>query len=300
MKIRRTSFWSLVFLLAFSLAPTVIGQEKQGGATTRHSLWRIKGQSNDVYLLGSVHVLKKEDYPLPAVIESAFSNAAIVAFETDIDALENPAIALKLMTKSKLPEGETLKQQLTPEVYGQFTKHLESAGLPAEMFDQLSAPMAAITLTMLEFQKMGLDPEYGLDKHFFALAQKEDKKIVPLETVDFQIGLMTEFTKEEGNLLMKTTLKDIDTMKADVGELLKAWRIGDAAKQEKLLNEAMEEAPVIYKRLVTNRNHNWVPKIEELSRSRTNAIVIVGAGHLVGKEGVVELLKQKGLKVTQE
>jgi uncharacterized protein YbaP (TraB family) len=297
---RKINFRPLAFLLAFCLVHVAGAEEKRDTAAAHHSLWKIKGPRNEVYLLGSVHVLKKEDYPLPAVIESAFTNAGVVAFETDLEALENPATAMKLMTKARLPEGETLQQQLKPEVYEQLNKHLKDAGLQPEMFNQLSAPMAAIALALVEFQKMGLDPEYGVDKHFFELARKANKQIIPLETVDFQIGLLTDFTKDEGNLLLKATLKDLDSLKTDFGDLVKAWKTGDTTKLGKFLNEAMEEAPVIFKRLVTNRNRNWLPKIEELTRGEKNAIVIVGAGHLIGKEGVMELLKEKGLKVTQE
>src|SRR5262249_4420936 len=210
----------LGWLLFICLVQAVPAQEKQSASTTHHSLWKVKGQRNEVYLLGSIHTLKKEDYPLPSVMESAFTNSETVAFETDMDELENPAVALKLMTKAKLPEGETLEQQLTPDVYRQFTNHLKTAGVPAELFNQLAPPMAAITLALLEFQKMGLDPEYGVDKHFFGLAKKAGKKILPLETVDFQLGLLTDFTKDEGNLLMKSTLKDLDRMKTDLGDLV--------------------------------------------------------------------------------
>jgi len=99
---------------------------------------------------------------------------------------------------------------------------------------------------------------------------------------------------------MRSTLKDIDKMESEFGELLKAWHTGDSEKLEKMLNEAMEEAPVIYKRLLTDRNRRWLTKIEELAHGKDNAIVIVGAGHLVGINGVVELLKKKGYKVAQQ
>ena len=121
-----------------------------------------------------------------------------------------------------------------------------------------------------------------------------------METVDYQLDLITGFSKEEDELVMKSTLKEIDNVKKDIGELIKAWREGDADKLQKLMNDAMADFPAIYKRLLTNRNHNWIPKIEELVRGDKNAIIIVGAGHLVGKEGVVELLQKDGLKVTQE
>jgi uncharacterized protein YbaP (TraB family) len=301
MRKQRIDLWGCVFLLWVTVAVAGGAQEKPSAAPvgSRHSLWKVMGASNTVYLLGSIHVLKKTDYPLPPVIENAFTNSPIVVFETDIAALEDPSIALKLMSKARLPEGETLQEHLSPAVYKAFTNHLSGSVLPLEMVEQFTPAMAAMTLEMLEMQKMGLDPQYGVDKHFFALAGKK-KEIVPLETVDFQIGLLTDFSKEEGELLMKSTLKEIDTTKNDLMEMLKAWQTGDAAKLEKLLNEAVSEAPVLYRRLLTDRNHNWLPKIEELARGGKNAIVIVGAGHLVGKEGLVELLREKGFKITQQ
>ena len=272
----------------------------QAQAAARHTLWKMQGQQNSVYLLGSVHVLKKSDYPLAAPIEAAFSNASVVAFETDIAALEDPAVAMKLMAKSQLPEGETLSKQVSPDVYKMWVKQVTETGLPPEMFDQFTPGMAAITVSMLEVQKLGLDPNAGVDKHFFALARKAGKEIVPLEPVEFQINLLTGFSKEEGEGLLKATLKDMANLKKDLAKLLQAWKAGDAVELEKLLNEAMKESPAIYKRMLTDRNQNWLPKIEELARGNKNAIVIVGAAHLVGKDGVVELLRKKGAKVTQE
>jgi len=274
-------------------------QQTKATAAGKHALWKVQGKQNAVYLLGSVHVLKKENYPLPQPIEAAFSNANIVVFETDVDALEKPDVMMKLATKGRLPEGQTLSNVLTPSTYASFSNYLTQAGMPVALFDSFAPAMAALTLVALELKKMDLDPEYGLDKHFFKLARDGSKKIIPLETVDFQIGLMTDFSKEEGELLMKVTLKDIDKMRKDLGELLESWQKGDAAQLEKLLNESMEEAPVIYKRLVSDRNQRWLPKIEELLQGKDNAIVIVGAGHLVGANGVVELLKKKNYKVQQ-
>jgi uncharacterized protein YbaP (TraB family) len=279
-------------------APCVHGQKP--AAATKHSLWKVQGQQNTVYLLGSIHVLKKEDYPLPAVIESAFTNAQIAVFETDVDQMENPEVAMKLATKGRLPEGQTLSDQLSPPVYSAFKVYAQKTGVPVQIFDSLTPSIAAVTLVALELRKLDLDPEYGLDKHFFNLAKQAGKKVVPLETLDFQLSLLTDFSREEGELLMKSTLKEIDTMEKDLGEMLDAWKNGDAGKLEKLLNQAKEDAPAIYKRLVTDRNRRWLPRLEELARGKENAIVIVGAGHLVGTNGVVELMKGKGFRVVQE
>jgi len=296
----RRATWLLLGLVVPWLAAPVSAQEGRAPATARHTLWKVQGESNAVYLAGSVHVLRKENYPLAAPIEAAFSNSAIAVFETDIDALEDPETAQKIRGKGRLPDGETLRQQLSPEVYAAFAEHVKNAGLPERMFDPLSPSMAILSLAVIDLEKLGFDPEYGMDKYFFRRARKDAKQIVALETVEFQIGLATDFTREEGEMLMKTTLRDIDKLKQEFGDVLKAWETGNADELEKLLNEATQEAPVIFKRFVADRNRRWLPKIQELARGKENAIVIVGAAHLVGKEGVVELLKKRGLKVTQE
>jgi len=233
---------SLQFVLIFTLltGANLHAQPAKPSTATKHSLWKVQGKENAVYLLGSVHVLKKEDYPLPAPIEAAFSDSKIAVFETDIAAIEKPELAMKLAAKGQLPEGETLRIRLSPPVYAAFSNYVQKAGMPVELFDSITPAMAAIMLVAVDLKKMGLDPQNGLDKHFFDLAGKNGKTIVPLETLDFQIGLMTEFSKEEGELLMKTTLKEIDTMEKDFDDLIKAWRTGDGEKLDKLLNEQLD------------------------------------------------------------
>lgn len=291
--------WWLLALAGLSTFP-IPAPSATSTPSARHSLWKVQGEHAAVYLLGSIHVLKKEDYPLPAPIESAFTNASVAAFETDMEAMQDPKVALTLATKGRLPAGETLRDHLSPEVYASLTNHLRTAGLARGMFDQLTPVMAALSLVLMEMQRLGLDPEYGVDKHFFARARADGKQIVALETVDFQIGLLTDMSKEEGELIVKTTLRDMEKLESDLGDLLKAWRTGDAEQLDKFLHEAMREAPLIYQRLITDRNRNWISRLEELLRGDKRAIVIVGAGHLVGKEGILELLKQKGYKATQE
>jgi uncharacterized protein len=295
------NFARLLVALGFVvLAAPLAAQESNSAPAGLHSLWKVEGKSNTVYLLGSVHVLKSENYPLPPVIENAYSNSAMVVFETDIAQLESMESQVKLLTKAMLPEGETLADQLSPEVYASLSNLLTAAGLPALVFEHLKPGMAATMLDTLELQKLGLDPKLGVDMHFNALARKQSKEIAALETVDFQIALITDLSKEEGELMVKSTIEESTHVKSEVNGLLKAWKTGDSAGLEKLLNDEIEKAPALYKRLLTDRNHRWMPKIQGWIEGDKPAIVIVGAGHLVGKEGVVELLRAAGLKVTQQ
>src|SRR5262249_48363894 len=138
-------------------------------------------------------LLKADNYPLPPAMESAFSNSQVAVFEVDIDKAEDPSSQAAMLSKIRLPEGETLQQNLSVKVYGSFTNHANQAGIPMAVFEQFKPAMAVEVLEMMELGAMGVDPEYGLDKHFFKLAHDSHKQIVPLETAEFQIDLMTGF-----------------------------------------------------------------------------------------------------------
>lgn len=289
---------SLLAFLPLLLQP--VAAQQPGAAATRQPLWKIEGKQATVYLLGSVHFLKKENYPLAAPIMSAFEKAKVAVFETDMEALEKPELQMKLMTKSVLPEGESLRSQLSPKLYEQLTVQLKETGLPVEVVEKLKPGMVALTIALVEMQKLGLDAKLGVDQHFHQLARKAGKEVMGLETPEFQMELLTGFSKAEGEAILKSTLKDIGTLKQKLGELIKSWQTGDMKTVATLLNEAMEEHPELYKRMVVERNKRWVPKIEELARGDKDAIIIVGTGHLAGKQSVIELLEKNGLKVTQQ
>jgi len=297
MKSPKSLLLLLMLLLAVLTAPFARGQSNT--STNLHCVWRVTGASNTVYLVGSIHLLKPSDYPLAAPIEAAFTNSQVVAFETDIGQIDNPATQFGMLGKIMLPEGQTLEDQLSPETWQAFTNHVTQAGLPLFMFNRFKPVMAAMTLEVMEIENLGVDPLLGLDKHYYQIAKTEGKQIVPLETVDFQLSLITDFSKEEGEAMMKAELKDMDNSEQNFNDLMQCWRTGNGNKLADLLNDAMKDSPTLYQRLVTNRNQNWVPRIQEFLAGNKNAVVIVGAAHLVGPDGVVELLKKKGLKVTQ-
>jgi uncharacterized protein YbaP (TraB family) len=296
MKRRLSWFWFLTLACAW---PVLAAEPTPASTNALHSLWRVEGRSNVVYLLGSVHLLKEKDYPLAPVIESAFSNSAVAVFETELEKMDQLETQQKIMARAALPAGETLTDHLSPAVYAEFSKKLEQAGLPAATFDRLRPSIAALTLVVMEFLRLGADPDLGIDRHFFKLAQESGKRVAPLESIDFQVRLITEFTREEGEALMKSTLEQIDETRKLYPEMVAAWKRGDGSALEKMLNDAMRDAPAIYRRLLTDRNERWVPQIQRMIDGGTNTIVIVGAGHLVGSEGVVELLRKKGARIKQ-
>ncbi len=291
---------NLFLFLVWTRGTAAPAREGTATARARHTLWAVKGGSNTVYLLGSIHVLSPTNYPLAKPLEENFHRSAIVVFETDFGKMQSPAMQLKMMTMGSLPDGETLEERLSPEAYKKLKDHVEKSGLPLQIFAHLKPSVAALLVTAMELQKLGLDPEQGVDRHFYREARAEGKVILPLETVDEQLQLITGFSREEDEAALSSTLEELDQLKAMFGQLVEAWEHGRADRLSKLLNDAMKESPSIYKRLVTDRNLRWRPKIERLLEGDKDAIVIVGAGHLVGEGSVVELLRQHGFRVTQE
>ena len=288
-----------IIALIVLAAAVFIGSGSAQVAGSKHSLWKVEGSGNSIYLLGSIHLLNRTNYPLAMPIMQAFGNSQIAVFETEMDRLEEPEAQQRIRSLAVLPPGKTLERELSPAVYGSFSNHVRDAGLSLAEFAQFKPFMAAITLEVVELQKLGAQTEYGVDEFLLGRAHRLRKTVVPLETPDFQINLVTGFNKQESELLLKSTLQDIDNTRQVYGELLQAWQTGDTAKLESMLNEGLHDAPALFKKLVTDRTERWMPKIEELLKGDKQAIVIVGTGHLLGKRGMIELLKKKGLKITQ-
>ena len=295
----KAAVWGIIALSIFLIPGLSRAQANLQQPGALHCLWKAQGASNVVYLLGSVHLLKPADYPLPAVIESAFTNSQVAVFETDLDKLEDPEGQAALLSKISLPAGQTLQQNMSPKVYASFTKHAAEIGMHMQMVERFRPAAAVETLGLMELISIGGNPDYGVDKHFVKLAHDGGKRIVPLETIDFQIGLLVGFSKVEEDLMVEKSLQQMDDEKRLYNELVLAWKTGDSPGLEKMLNEMRTEAPSIFKKLVSDRTASWIPEIEKLLHGTQNAIIIVGAGHLVGPDGAIELLKKKGIKVTQ-
>jgi len=300
MKTRKATF--MLFTVAGLVAlnhPLVVPAQQAQKTQAKHCLWKVEGRTNTAYLFGSIHFLKKEFYPLAQPIEDAYKRSQVVVFEADLDEMQSPAAQLKMLQHGKYPEGQTLKQNLSKDTYAKLDAYLSESLGSAALFDGLKPWMVAVALLGMELQKLGFNPEQGVDKYFFDKAKQDTKQIVPLETIDFQLGLFAGLTKEEEDAMLKETLQEITSFKKILTEMTDAWKTGDTKKLDELILDAMRQFPQIHKKLLIDRNKEWAAKIEKLLAEGKNLFVVVGAAHLVGKDSVVDLLSKKGLKVPQ-
>lgn len=265
----------------------------------KHCLWEVKGKTNTVFLLGSMHVMKDDMYPLAPEIEAAYKRAGVVAFEADLKALESPEFVMKLMAKATYPEGESLQQKLSPAMYSLLASNLQSPFLTMEAINKFKPWMAAMTILVLEMQKHGFNAQNGLDKHFFARAVEDKKALDHFESLEFQMGLFTELTDKESEEFLGQMLRDMDVWRKQFDLMAKAWQTGDAKVLDKLILDSFREHPLMLKKLLIDRNRAWIAKCEQFLKGDKDVLVVVGAGHLVGKDSVVELLTAKGYKVEQ-
>lgn len=302
MKTRRLLFslCAITLSLCGALAkPAATDAPTKSTASTKHCLWEVRGSSNTVFLLGSMHVMKSSMYPLAPEIEAAYKRARVVVFETDMKAMESPEFAIKLMNDAKYPEGESLKGHLSAAVYSQLTSSLGNGLVGMDMLNQFKPWMVATTLLMLELQKQGFDPQNGVDQHFHKRAVEDTKKLDEFETPEFQMSLLSGLTEKESEEVLAQTLKDLDILKKQFDELAAAWTTGDVKAMDKLIVDTFREYPSMHKKFLLDRNRAWIAKLEKLLQGDKDALVVVGAGHLIGKDSVVDLLAGKKYKVEQ-
>ena len=296
--------WTSLFILcltAIFLFPAGI-QAQQSNPTTspKHCLWLVKTpQNKNIYLLGSLHVLRSEAYPLAETITEAYRQSQKVVFETDLAALADPATQNNMITMGLYPEGQTLFQNISSEMQRALKKKMTNLEMPLEHFARFKPWFMAVSLALMELQRLGFSIEYGIDVHFYGKATIDNKEIGFLEPVDFQFELLGKMNAQDQSAFLGQTLKDLDIAAQMADDMLKYWKKGDADKLYALLFKSFEDYPQIENRLIGQRNLKWVKKIEEMMVEDKNIIVIVGAGHLIGPGSVVALLKQKGYRVKQ-
>jgi hypothetical protein len=269
--------------------------------TRKHFMWAV-GQAGapPTYLVGSLHVLTPEFYPLDPALEKAFASSKVLIEEVDLDELTNPLTAMALIGKAMLTDGRTLDQLIAPALYKQVAARAEKAGVPVIALDRMKPWMAAVSLTAPALKNAGFDTNLGVDKHFFDKAKAAGLERRALESVAYQFDRLDQLSPALQEAMLKSVLADLDTEIANVKVIAQAWSRGETATIERFMLGALLESPELYDRLLVERNKNWVAPVERCIKERTACFVVVGAAHLVGPHSLVALLKQRGYSVEQQ
>jgi len=264
-------------------------------------LWEVKSAVNKVYILGSIHLGKKEFYPLDVKIEESFKKSDFLVVEVNLNDIDPVIIQNMVFEKGFYPVGEILKDHLSGKTYQLAAEKFQKLGLDIEFFNDSKPWFIAMNITTMELMRLGYNPEYGIDKYFLEKA-KNNKKILGFETFEFQLGLFDSFSEKQQELFLLSTLAEVDLISHEMDKMLYLWKNGDAEKMELMLSKPLKVYPEIkniYDKLIYDRNEKMANKIDGFLKDDAIYFIVVGAAHLVGEKGIISILEKKGYSVIQ-
>ena len=263
------------------------------------SMWRIDGARNSVYLLGSIHMLRETDYPIPSAIYEAYGEAETLIMEIDMDDIDPLAERSLAMELGLIQDGRTLRDLMGPALYAQAESLAEPLQIPLALLEKAEPWYAAINVEMMMLMRIGFNPMHGVETHLSEIAQRDNKEILGLETTREQLEILDNLSLGSQQDLLMQTLSDSMELTNIMDEMVDAWLYGNTDFLEKSLLADTQEFDELYEAIVARRNRNWAAKIQELLREDDDYLIVVGALHLVGEEGVPRLMSRRGYEVTQ-
>lgn len=261
--------------------------------------WRVTAPEGpgEVLLLGSVHMLKASDQPLPDSIDQAYARADRMLLELHPGDL-NPAAAQQVLTRIGVAApGRTARELLGEAAWAGTAEQLQAAGFSAQALAGLEPWFGAINLYAAALGAAGYQPALGIDQQLGDRAVRDGLPVAGLETLEEQMRLFKALDERTQLALFAKTLDELDTAGADTALLVAQWRAGDTTALARRLEEDFSGYPALREQVVEERNRRWAPRIAGLLQDEGVSLVVVGALHLVGPEGVPELLRARGLQV---
>ncbi len=261
-------------------------------------VWKVSKGKQNLYLGGSIHLLRPSDFPLRPEYDFAFNKASVIGFETDVAQLMSLDAQQKIMQAMMLPAGKTLKSSVSPAVYGKLEQQAQRSGIPMMALNMFKPTMAVLSILQLELQKMGASTDSGVEAHYSKRAKLAGKRTVALETLDNHIGILSTLGEGYEDAFILQSLEDLKIITTEYAKIVAAWKSGDENKLNKDLVERMRvEAPEMYRALLVDRNRDWANKVDIYIKSPEVEFLLVGAAHLIGRDSLLKMLQKKGYKI---
>ena len=285
--------------LAAALLQALPLRAETNAANPQHCMWKVTRGDATIYLGGSIHLMTTNQYPLAAVFDEAYTASSKLVLEMDLAEGQTQEGLSALTQASLLPKGKQLADLLTVDTQQQLIDYCASINVSPILLNHMKPWMALLMLTQLQLSREGFDPRLGLDAHFYERARQERKHIVGLESLAQQLALLDSLAKEDPNTLILHGIEELRNLKEQIAALVSSWERGDLVALDALLMENLRSFPTIYQTLIVDRNRRWMKPLLRLLRTDETTMVIVGAAHVVGNQGLVTLLSQRGCTIEQ-
>lgn len=262
-------------------------------------LWEVRGPGDArLLLLGSSHLLRDSDYPLSADVERAYAAAGRVVFELSPEEMGSPALSRQLLRSALRTDGSRLEPALGPERWARLMDWASGNGMPPVRLQGLQAWFVALTISLQTGAAGGLRADQGMDLHLVRRAGEEGKPALGLESGADQIAVFTGLDPAVQLRMLDEALADATAGGQQAGALHAAWRRGDAEALWQLSGRELQRAPALYAAINTRRNRVWLQRLPRwLADGQGTTLVVVGALHLLGPDGLVEGFRAAGYPV---
>lgn len=263
-------------------------------------LWKVSDADNAVYLLGSFHLLRPDDYPLSADIDQAFAASGKVLFEVSPEEMFDPTVGQRFMQRARYQDGRTLSQVLPADLREKLNRVLAKNGRALSQVDALEPWFVNLSLVLGVSQSMGFSPQLGLDQYLMRQAAEAGKATGGLESMDHQLDVMDSGPLPEQIKGLREFLDKPDEVPGMLEDIHRAWRNADLRELDaKARVEMKDKTPETYRVVNIERNEAWIPQIQTLldESKKGETLVVVGSLHLLGDDGLVERLRSKGYKI---
>jgi len=286
-----------LFVKAFVLTILLLFVTNLQADNGKPDLWKVEKNGNTSYLFGSIHLGSPDMYPLSEEVSKAYASSDHLVVEIDL----KPADQMKLVPliqKHGLNPGVPIENRLSEKTLAIYKETCSKDSLPCEQFAPLKAWLLSLQLSVMKMQQLGFKEDLGIDKYFIDKAHKENKTVINLETADFQIKMLSSFSQAQQELML---IQSLQASKEDFIGLFDAWKSGNDDDMMKMFRKDFDKvgAKEMYQVILDDRNIGMVEKIAKNIQQKKSLFVVVGAGHIVGDKGIVNLLKKQGFKLTQ-
>jgi hypothetical protein len=300
---------ALAALLLLSLALPACATRPRGPRAPRETgqlvLWEIQSAANPrgrAYLLGSVHAARP-DFVFDPAIDHAYEAADALVIEADItsEAADAFGFLQRTIELASLPEGQTLDQVLPKPTYDRLGEFLRERGQPLELYRRFEPWLLMTMVTSYIFAEAGLPPEGGVDLRLSSRANGK-KPILALETPEFQLSLFDSLPIDVQAGMLGEMLEQEDETRALSARLFEAWERGDLdALESETISPARDDPKLraFYERVYLARNQSMAQRIDALLREEQTYLIVVGAGHVVGEQGIPALLSRSGHRIVR-
>ena len=266
-------------------------------AAAQPPVWVVRDQDSTIVLFGSVHMLPPGLNWRPQALDTAIQSADDLWFELPLDAADSQAASQIAAARGVLPAGERLSDRLSPKGRRRLARIARSMNLSMDALDRMRPWLAEVTLGVAQLARGGANGSDGVERTLNQAAPATAQRRA-FETAEQQIAFFADAPEKEQVASLEDTLREMEQDPDEYAKLVKAWMAGDVKALERQGLKPMRRAsPVLYQRLVTERNARWADAIAARLRGSGETVVVVGAAHLIGKDGVPAMLRRRGIAV---